>query len=148
MKSAISGIEGALDDQEDVHGNDRARLVKETVRANMAIISGAHSIVYSTNPEADRAFFRDILQLSNVDVGGGWLIFGLPPSEIAVHPAETSGKHELYFMVDDIKQFIEQMNQHKIACTEVHNAGWGLLTRITLPGGGIVGVYEPRHARP
>jgi len=83
-----------------------------------------------------------------VDVGGGWLIFALPPSEVAVHPANTSGKHELYLLVDDIKQFIERMKQHDIRCNEVHDAGWGLLTQITLPGGGTLGVYEARHARP
>jgi len=114
----------------------------------MSIISGAHTIVYSANPDADRAFFKDVLQLSSVDVGGGWLIFGLPPSELAVHPANTSGKHELYFIVEDINQFIERMKQHEIPCKDVHDAGWGLLTQITLPGGGTLGVYEARHARP
>ena len=112
------------------------------------MITGAHSIIYSTDADADRAFFRDVLKLTNVDVGGGWLIFGLPPSEVAVHPDEENGRHELYLMCDDIKAFIAEMKRHNLTCSEVHNAGWGLLTQLTLPGGGTLGVYEPRHARP
>ena len=112
------------------------------------MINGAHAIIYSTNAEADRAFLRDVLKLTNVDVGGGWLIFGLPPSEVAVHPGERSDVHELYLMCDDIKAFVDQMAAHRIACAPVQNQGWGLLTHLTLPGGGKLGVYEPRHARP
>ena len=112
------------------------------------MIIGAHSIIYSTDPEADRAFLRDILGLPNVDVGGGWLIFGLPPAEVAVHPAEENDLHEFYLMCDDVNRFIAEMKKHRIACSEVHNQGWGMLTQITLPGGGKLGVYQPRHARP
>lgn len=113
------------------------------------MIIGAHTIVYSTNPDADRAFFRDVLKFPHVDVGHGWLIFGLPPSELAVHGTEDSGgKHELYLMCDDIEAFVADMRKRSVACSEVHNAGWGLLTQITLPGGGKLGVYQPRHARP
>jgi len=112
------------------------------------MIIGAHAIVYSSNPEADRAFLRDVLGFSHVDVGGGWLIFGLPPSELAVHPAEAGGKHELYLMCDDVKAFIAKMKERKLACSPVQDLRWGLLTQVTLPGGGELGVYEPRHARP
>ena len=112
------------------------------------MIIGAHSIIYSTKPEADRAFLRDVLKLPNVDVGDGWLIFGLPPAEVAVHPSEKNDVHALYLMVDDVEAFVGEMGKHAIACSEVQNQGWGLLTRLTLPGGGRIGIYEPRHARP
>jgi hypothetical protein len=112
------------------------------------MINGAHSIIYSQNPEADKAFLRDVLRLKNVDVGHGWLIFGLPPSELAVHPAEKNDIHEFYLMCDDIKSFVAEMESHKIACSPISDQRWGLLTQITLPGGGKLGVYEPRHPRP
>ena len=112
------------------------------------MINGAHSIIYSSNPEADRAFLRDILKLPGVDVGGGWLIFGLPPAEIAVHPSDSDGVHEVYFMCDDVAAFVAEMEGHGVGCGPVQNQGWGLLTEVTLPGGGKVGVYQPRHARP
>ena len=111
------------------------------------MITGAHSIIYSTDPEADRNFFRDVLNLSNVDVGQGWLIFGLPPAEVAVHPGEND-EHELYLMCDDVNAFVAEMESKKISCGEVRDMGWGVLTQLTLPGGGEVGVYQPRHARP
>jgi hypothetical protein len=112
------------------------------------MITGAHSIIYSTNPEADRAFLRDVLGLSHVDVGGGWLIFGLPPAEVAVHPSDEDGTHELYLMCDDVVAFVSEMTGRDLACSPIENQGWGLLTHMTLPGGGKLGVYQPRHARP
>ena len=112
------------------------------------MICGAHAIIYSTNAEADRAFLRDILGLSHVDVGHGWLIFGLPPSELAVHPSDKNNLQELYFMCDDIEAFVARMKAHVIECAPVQDQGWGLLTQLTLPGGGKIGVYQPRHARP
>jgi hypothetical protein len=112
------------------------------------MITGAHSIIYSTNPEADRAFLRDVLKLSHVDVGHGWLIFGLPPAEVAVHPSDKNDIHEFYLMCDDVHEFVATMKEHKIACDEIQDQGWGVLTKLTLPGGGKIGVYEPRHARP
>jgi len=112
------------------------------------MITGAHSIIYSTDSDADRSFLRDVLHFTHVDVGGGWLIFGLPPSEVAVHPSDGNGKHELYLMCDDVEAFVAEMNGRNIACAPVQNQGWGLLTSITLPGGGQLGVYEPRHPRP
>jgi len=112
------------------------------------VLIGAHAIIYSTKPDADREFLRDVLRLANVDVGHGWLIFGLPPSELAVHPSGTSGAHELYLMCDNVEAFVAEMQTRNVVCAPVDNQGWGLLTRLTLPGGGTLGVYEPRHARP
>lgn len=112
------------------------------------MIVGAHAILYSKNAEADRAFLKDILRFPNVDVGGGWLIFGLPPSEVAVHPADENDEHELYLMCDDVAAFTAEMGRRGIRCSEVQSMGWGLLTHLTLPGGGRLGVYQARHARP
>lgn len=112
------------------------------------MLIGAHSIIYSTNPDADRAFLRDVLKLPNVDVGEGWLIFGLPPAEVAVHPSDTNDRHEFYLMCNDVVAFVAEMKTHNIACGPVQNQGWGLLTQLTLPGGGKLGIYQPRHARP
>jgi catechol 2,3-dioxygenase-like lactoylglutathione lyase family enzyme len=112
------------------------------------MIIGAHSILYSKDAEADRAFLRDVLGFPSVDVGHGWLIFGLPPAEVAVHPAEENGRQELYLMCDDVAAFLDEMRGRGIVCSEVQNQGWGMLTDVTLPGGGKLGVYQPRHARP
>lgn len=112
------------------------------------MIIGAHSILYSANADADRAFLRDVLKLDGVDAGGGWLIFGLPPAELAVHPADGGGKQELYLMCDDVAAFVAEMKAKDVACDAVQEERWGSLTRVTLPGGGKLGVYQPRHARP
>jgi catechol 2,3-dioxygenase-like lactoylglutathione lyase family enzyme len=112
------------------------------------MINGAHSIIYSTSPEADRAFFRDVLNLPSVDAGDGWLIFGLPPSEVAVHPSGENDLHELYLMCDDIDALVAELKARGIACGPVQDEGWGLLTQVVLPGGGKLGVYQPRHPRP
>ena len=113
-----------------------------------SMLIGAHSIIYSTNPDADRAFLRDVLRLPNVDVGEGWLIFGVPPAEVAVHPSDTNDRHEFYLMCDDLVAFVAAMKTHKIACGPVQDQGWGVLTQLTLPGGGKLGIYQPRHTRP
>ena len=112
------------------------------------MITGIHLVIYSKDTEADKAFFRDILKLTNVDVGQGWLIFGLPPSELAVHPSSENDRHEIYLMCDDIKTLVRQMSKQKIVCSEIQNQGWGQLVQLTLPGGGKLGVYQPRHGRP
>jgi hypothetical protein len=112
------------------------------------MIIGAHSIIYSTNPDADRVFLRDVVGLTNVDVGGGWLIFGLPPSEVAVHPSEENDVQELYLMCDDVEAFVVEMASRGVVCGPLHDQGWGILTHVVLPGGGKLGVYQPRHARP
>jgi hypothetical protein len=93
------------------------------------MITGAHSIIYSKNTVADRDFFRDVLQLTNVDVGDGWLIFGLPPAEVAVHPGDKNDLHEFYLMCDDVKGFVAGMKKRKIVCEPVHDQGWGILTQ-------------------
>ena len=110
------------------------------------MIRAAHTIVYSTDAEADRAFFRDVLQMKNVDVGGGWLIFALHPAEIAFHPGERNSVHEFYLVCDSLTEFIAKMTEHGVATTEPKDEGWGVITMITLPGGGSLGVYEARHA--
>lgn len=112
------------------------------------MIIGAHSIIYSRKAEADRAFLQDVLKLPHVDVGNGWLIFGLPPAELAVHPSEDNDVHELYLMCADVEAFAGAMAERGITCGPVRDQGWGLLTQVTLPGGGKLGVYQPRHARP
>src|SRR5262245_5242047 len=112
------------------------------------MIIGGHSIIYSANPDADRAFLRDVVKLTSVDVGGGWLIFGLPPAEVAVHPSDRNDVHEFYLMTDDVTALVEDLTARGMACDPVQNQGWGLLTRVALPGGGKLGIYQPRHARP
>jgi len=112
------------------------------------MIVGAHSIIYSADPDADRAFFRDVLKFPHVDVGGGWLIFGLPPAEVAFHPAESNGKHEFYLICDDIVAFVSSMKQQEVPYSAIHEEPWGRLVDITLPAGGQVGVYQAHHKRP
>jgi hypothetical protein len=112
------------------------------------MISGAHVVIYSTEAEKDRAFLREVIGLSSVDAGGGWSIFELPPAEVAVHPAAAGDRHELYLLTDSIDEFVGAMRSRGVACEEPQTLPWGVLTSITLPGGGRIGVYQPRHARP
>jgi catechol 2,3-dioxygenase-like lactoylglutathione lyase family enzyme len=109
------------------------------------MISGAHVILYSKDADADRKFFRDVLGFKSVDAGHGWLIFALPPTEAAVHPADGAERHELYFMCDDLKAEIGELAKKNVKCSEVHQERWGSLTTILLPGGGKIGLYEPKH---
>ena len=110
------------------------------------MITGAHVIVYSRDADADRAFFRDVLEYPHVDAGGGWLIFKLPPGEVAVHPAGAPSQ-ELYLMCDDVTATVEQLAAKGVSCGPVSDQGWGLLTGVQLPGGGELGLYEPRHPK-
>jgi hypothetical protein len=112
------------------------------------MLIGAHAVIFSTNSDADRAFLGDILKLPSIDAGGGYVIFGLPPSEIAVHQHDKNDVHELYLMCADVEALIGELKSHNVSCGPVSDEGWGLLTRVTLPGGGKLGVYQPRHARP
>lgn len=112
------------------------------------MINGGHVIIYSKDAEADRNFFRDVLQFPNVDVGHGWLIFGLPPSEVAVHPSEENNTHEFYLMCKDIRELVSTLEKKKIECSPVHEERWGSITKISLPGGGKLGIYQPKHPRP
>src|SRR5262245_259385 len=126
----------------------RLAITTSNSKARTIMITGAHSVISSTNAEADRVFLRDVLKLTHVDVGHGWLIFGLPPAEVAVHPSDKNNGHEFYLMCADIEAFVREMNKHKISCGPVQNERWGLVIRLNLPGGGQLGVYQPRHARP
>jgi catechol 2,3-dioxygenase-like lactoylglutathione lyase family enzyme len=111
------------------------------------MIRGSHVILYSADAEADRAFLRDVLGLASVDSGGGWLIFQLPPAEVAVHPADTSGATELYLVCDDVEATVADLTGRGVAIEgPISDQGWGRLVTITLPGGGRLGIYEPRHA--
>lgn len=112
------------------------------------MINGAHVVIYSKDAEADRAFFRNILGFASVDAGHGWLIFALPTAESAVHPAEENDRHELYLMCDDLKGEIAALRAKGVECAAVVEARWGSITKIRLPGGGEIGLYEPRHPRP
>ena len=113
------------------------------------VITGAHTVIYSRDPEADRAFFRDVLGLPSVDAGGGWLIFGLPASEAAFHPAEKGGPQELYLMCDDIRATIAELGGRGVELARaVSDEGWGLVTAIVLPSGAELHLYEPRHPTP
>jgi hypothetical protein len=112
------------------------------------MIIGAHIMLQSRNEGADKAFLADVLGLSSVDAGGGFLIFGLPPAEVAVHEADKNDVHQLFFMCDDIERFAAEMKKRGVGFTPPRNQGWGTMTEIILPGGGKLGVYQPHHARP
>ena len=109
------------------------------------MIIGAHVVLYSKDAEADRAFFRDILGLKSVDAGRGWLIFALPPAEAAFHPAETNGPHELFFMCDNLTAEMSALAKKNVAFSEIQEARWGSIVKMTLPGGGRVSLYQPKH---
>jgi catechol 2,3-dioxygenase-like lactoylglutathione lyase family enzyme len=114
------------------------------------MINGAHVILYSKDAEADRACFRDVLKFPSVDAGHGWLIFALPPSEAAFHDADANAndKHELYFMCDDISATLQELKAQNVKVSGVNKERWGNLATLTLPGGGKVGIYEPKHKSP
>jgi hypothetical protein len=109
------------------------------------MIHGAHIIVYSKDADADRAFFRDVLKYPSVDAGHGWLIFALPPAEVAVHPSDENDVHKLYLMCDDVHALIAEMKAKNVSCSAIDEQRWGSITYVTLPGGGKVGVYQPKH---
>ncbi|MFG2292229.1 VOC family protein [Streptomyces sp. NPDC048603] len=112
------------------------------------MINGAHVVIHSRDAVADRAFFRDVLGLGHVDAGGGWLVFELPPAEVAVHPGEGAGAHELFLMCDDVAATVAELTARGVEFTEpVSELSWGLLTSLRLPGGGVLRLYEPRHER-
>ena len=109
------------------------------------MIFGAHVVLYSKDATADRVFFRDVLGFSSVDAGQDWLIFALPPAEVAMHPAENSVAQEHYFVCDDLNVEKAALREKDVQCSEVEDARWGSITRIQLPGGGTVGLYQPKH---
>jgi predicted enzyme related to lactoylglutathione lyase len=110
-------------------------------------ITGLHAILYSSKDAATRTFFKDVLGLPCVDAGHGWLIFKAPPTEIAVHPDDEGGRHELYLMCDDITQTIAELNAKGVKTAPVTEQRWGRLTSITLPSGEALGLYEPKHPK-
>jgi predicted enzyme related to lactoylglutathione lyase len=113
------------------------------------VITGIHAIVFSPEAEKVRAFFADVLGLPSADAGGGWLIFALPPAELAVHPAEDGSHHELYLMCDDIQATLSDLRGKGVeVAREVSDRGWGLLAAIRLPDGSEFPIYEPRHPSP
>ena len=112
------------------------------------MIFGAHVIVYSEDAAADRAFFQEVLGFSSVDAGHGWLIFALPAAELAVHPEERAGAHELYLMTDDLEAEMAALGAKGVEFSNVEEARWGSVTKIRLPGGGHVGLYQPKHPSP
>ncbi|HTW04289.1 MAG TPA: VOC family protein [Streptosporangiaceae bacterium] len=113
------------------------------------MINGLHAIIFSPDADKVRAFFRDVLDLSSVDAGGGWLIFALPPAELAVHPTDGNGHHELYLMCDDIRGTLAELAAKGVEVVrDVSDQGWGLLSAIRLPDGSELAVYQPRHPTP
>ena len=113
------------------------------------MINGVHAIIFSDDAEGVRAFFRDVLELPSVDAGGGWLIFALPPAELAAHPDGDGSRHELYLMCDDIGTTVEELKAKGVEFTrEISDQGFGLMTALRLPDGGELAIYEPRHPSP
>jgi len=109
------------------------------------MISGAHIVVYSKDADADRAFFRDVLRFRFVDAGRGWLIFALPPAEAAFHPADSNTVHELFFMCDDLQAEMAALAKQNVKCSNVEDARWGSMTKMSLPSGATIGLYQPKH---
>lgn len=112
------------------------------------MINGAHVIIYSKDAEADKAFIKNVLKFNYVDVHKGWLIFALPPAEVAVHPSDENDMHEFYLMTDDLDGEIAALKKAGVGCEEPSQQSWGRIARIKLPGGGTLGIYQPSHARP
>jgi catechol 2,3-dioxygenase-like lactoylglutathione lyase family enzyme len=111
------------------------------------MISGAHAMIFSADPEADRIFLKDVLEVPCVDSGGGWLIFRLPPAELGVHGGDN-GFHQLYFICDDVEALVATLTGKGVTCGEIEDEPWGRITYVALPGGGKLGIYEATHARP
>jgi len=110
------------------------------------MLTGAHLVIYTKDAEADRAFFRDVLGFRSVDAGHGWLIFALPAAEAAFHPSEENNQHEMYFMCDDLGALMASLGKKGVRFGEIAEEQWGTRTRIMLPGGGEIGLYQPKHA--
>jgi hypothetical protein len=113
------------------------------------LITGAHAIIHSPDADGVRALLRDVLELPSVDAGGGWLIFALPPAEIAAHPTDGAGHHELYLMCDDIHTTVAELAAKGVRFRRpIAEERWGSVAAIALPGGGELGLYEPKHPTP
>jgi predicted enzyme related to lactoylglutathione lyase len=110
------------------------------------MINGVHALLYAEDAEQVRAFFRDVLGLASVDAGHGWLIFALPPAELGIHPAEAGGHHVIHFMCDDVKATVEELQGKGVEFTQpITDQGYGLVTSLRVPGGGEIGLYQPKH---
>jgi len=115
------------------------------------MITGVHAILYAKKAEATRKFFRDVLEMPSVDVGGGWLIFGLPPAEMGVHPTMDGieESHELFLMCDDLAKTMADLKKKGVKFKgKVQEPPWGSLITMKVPGGGEMGLYQPKHASP
>jgi hypothetical protein len=113
------------------------------------MITGVHAIIFTAEADGVRAFFRDVLELSSVDAGQGWLIFALPPAEVAAHPSDDAGHHEIYLMCDDVHTTVDELGRKAVEFSRpISDEGFGLMTAIKLPGGAELGLYEPRHPIP
>lgn len=113
------------------------------------MITGVHALIYTKDAEAVRAFFRDVLGFSFVDAGHGWLIFALPPAELGIHPTDEESHHELYLMCDDVKATVQELKSKGVEFARpITDAGFGLVTSVKMPGGGELGLYEPKHPTP
>jgi catechol 2,3-dioxygenase-like lactoylglutathione lyase family enzyme len=112
------------------------------------MITGAHVMFFSKDAEADRAFLRDVLELPHIDAGGGWLIFALPPTDAGVHPSDRNGAHEVYFTTDNLEAEMARLREKGVDCEAPSQQSWGVATRIALPSGAKLGLYQPRHVSP
>jgi catechol 2,3-dioxygenase-like lactoylglutathione lyase family enzyme len=112
------------------------------------LINGAHVVIYTQDSEADRAFFRDVLKFPSVDAGHGWLIFAMPPLEAAFHDADKNDHHELFLMCDDIADTLSDLKSKNVKVSELSEQRWGTLASLVLPGGGKIGIYQPKHPTP
>lgn len=112
------------------------------------MINGAHVVIYSQDPEADRVFFRDVLQFPSVDAGHGWLIFVMPPLEAAFHDSDKNDRHELFLMCDDLSSTLSDLKSKRVPVSDVSEQRWGKLANLTLPGGGKISIYQPQHPSP
>jgi predicted enzyme related to lactoylglutathione lyase len=113
------------------------------------VITGVHAIVFTEDADGTRSFFRDVLGLPHFDAGGGWLIFALPPAELAAHPTEGPSRHELYLMCDDVEKTVEELRRRGVDIVRpISDEGFGLETALRMPDGGELGLYEPRHPSP
>jgi catechol 2,3-dioxygenase-like lactoylglutathione lyase family enzyme len=116
---------------------------------NDRVIAGTHTIIFAEDAETARGFFRDVLGLPSVDAGEGWLIFALPPGELALHPNDGPGHHELYLMCHDIQSTVKELKRKGVEfVSPITDAGYGLATRLKVPGAGEIGLYEPKHPSP
>jgi len=110
------------------------------------MIDGVHALIYAEDAEKTRAFFKDVLGFPSVDAGHGWLLFALPPAELGIHPAGDDGvRHQLYLMCDDVKATVAELKKKRVKCSAIKDQGWGLVTSMTIPGGGTIGLYQPKH---